>query len=104
MALETRPHPKIINLYSLKGEQVDVSVFQRGANLKTQGRVRVNDLYPWKYIVSGDDHATGTTLYFIDLSSYECSCLYFSNTGKTCKHLVGALLDYWERHQPVLPA
>lgn len=103
MALETKPHPKIINLHNLKGEQVDVGLFQKGVNLHSQGRARVNELYPWKYVVSGDDNASGTTLYFVDLSSYECSCLWFTNTGRTCKHLVAALIDYWQAHQPSLP-
>lgn len=87
------PPPRIVDLTTLENEQVSLSVFHSGIALEQSGKVKRNSLYPWKFTVSGDSHTDGTNLYFVDLSTYECGCLYFTNTHKTCKHLVAALVS-----------
>lgn len=92
-ALKDRPVTKV-QLDTLKGTNIPMTIYNRGRELYQSGRVHQNRLYPWKYTVSGDDHATGTTLYSVDLAVHECSCMYYLNTQSTCKHLVASLLDY----------
>ncbi len=101
LAIETSP-PTVIDLASLEGVEVDTAMFARGSRLMAEGRVHTNSLYPWKFTVSGDPTPLGTTLYFVDLASRECSCLWFQNTGSICKHLIAALLTHMENTTPVV--
>lgn len=93
MAYESAP-PTVIDLNKLTGVQVSESIFNRGTLLYAAGKVRRNTLYPWKFTVSGDEGVNGITLYFVDLSSYQCSCMWFVNTGTPCKHIIAALISY----------
>lgn len=98
--LQIRPQPKLpnttIDLNKLENTQISKTILQRGMNLKALGRVHPAPLYPWKFLVSGDNSINGTSLYSVDLAEHECSCMWFINTGTTCKHLVAALLVYIE--------
>ncbi len=101
LAIETSP-PKVIDLASLEGVEIGKAMFARGQRLKVDNRVHSNSLYPWKFTVSGDPTELGTTLYFVDLATVNCSCLWFENTGVICKHLVAALLAHMENTTPVV--
>jgi uncharacterized Zn finger protein len=100
MTYQNQP-PRVIDLNTLQGESVNERVVARGVELVKKGRVHQNSLYPWRFNVSGDQGETGATLYVVDLSTYECSCLWYLNTHSTCKHLVAALLTHMEK-EPVL--
>lgn len=91
--MNARPHIQV-DLNKLSDVKIPQRILQRGIELHFQGRAHQNKLYPWKFMVSGDDYETGTNLYSVDLSTHECGCMYFAVTGTTCKHLVAALLVF----------
>lgn len=93
--LETRPNVTI-DLKKLENVKIPRTILQRGMNLKAQGKARRNSLYPWKFLVTGDRSETGVAAYQVDIAEHECSCMWFVNTGSTCKHLVAALLVFME--------
>jgi hypothetical protein len=95
LPLSTIPH--VVDLNTLEGEVIHHSIYNRGVELHKMGRVRVNTLYPWRFTVSGTQHDLGAALYFVDLSTYECSCPWWKNNHSTCKHMVAALLTYMEK-------
>lgn len=93
-AMPVREIPSIVDVNSLKGVKVNMTIYNRGVAIAHRGSVKVNSLYPWKFTVSGDYGPLGSTLYFVDLSSMSCSCLWNKNTGGVCKHMVAALLTH----------
>lgn len=93
--LERNPN-LTIDLKKLENVKIPRTILQRGMNLKAQGRAKRNSLYPWRFMVSGDKGDSGVTAYQVDIAEHTCSCLWFTNTGSTCKHLVAALLVFME--------
>lgn len=93
--LATRPNVTI-DLKKLENVKIPRTILQRGMNLKAQGKARRNSLYPWKFLVTGDRSETGVAAYQVDIADHSCSCMWFINTGSTCKHLVAALLVFME--------
>lgn len=93
--LADRPH-MTIDLRKLEDVKIPRTILKRGMNLKAQGRAKRNSLYPWKFMVSGDRSVTGIAAYSVDIAQHTCSCMWFTNTGSTCKHLIAALLVFME--------
>ena len=86
----------VIDLKNLEGVEVNHRLYLRGQELRRKNRVHRNSTYPWRFVVSGDRTPKGSTLYFVDLASFECSCMWFINTKKICKHQVAALIVHAE--------
>lgn len=85
--------PKV-DVTELAKRNVNLEIFQRGTKLFNKGLAHQNSTYPWRYLVAGDPHDTGTSAYSVDLSKLTCSCPWREITGGICKHLVASLLDY----------
>lgn len=70
-------------------------VIVRGWDLFSAGRVHPLPLYPGVFHVGGGIHKEGSTLYTVDVrESPTCSCRYFQELTKVCKHIVAAVA--WE--------